>query len=85
MATNVHLTPELEDFARSCVENGRFNNVSEVIRSALSMLQEQEERRIRFNAMLDMVREETEREGGHTLEDVLAEADRIIEEASLPR
>ena len=35
MATNVHLTPELEKFARSCVEEGRYNNVSEVVRSAI--------------------------------------------------
>lgn len=84
MATNVHLTPELESFARGCVESGRFNNVSEVVRSALRLLQEGEERRARFNAMLDAVREETQRNGGHTLDDVMAEADRIVEEASHP-
>ena len=33
MATNVHLTPELERFARDCVTEGRYNNVSEVVRS----------------------------------------------------
>ena len=33
MATNVHLTPELESFARACVEGGLYNNVSEVVRS----------------------------------------------------
>lgn len=82
MATNVHLTPELENFARGCVASGRFNNVSEVVRSALRLLQESEERRTRFNNMLDMVRGETERDGGHTLEEVMAEADRIIAETS---
>lgn len=40
MGTNVHLTPELERFAQVCVETGRFNNVSEVVRSALRMLQD---------------------------------------------
>ncbi|MBF0436924.1 MAG: type II toxin-antitoxin system ParD family antitoxin [Magnetococcales bacterium] len=85
MATNVHLTPELESFARGCVESGRYNNVSEVVRSALRLLQEGEERRVRFNAMLDMVRAETEKDGGHLLEDVMAEADNIIEKASSPR
>ena len=51
MATNVSLTAELEKFARSCVESGRYNNVSEVVRSGLRLLQENEERRARFGAM----------------------------------
>lgn len=46
MATNVHLTPELEKFARKCVKSGRYNNVSEVVRSALRLMQEREERRL---------------------------------------
>ena len=33
MATNTHLTPELEQFARACVTSGRYNNVSEVVRA----------------------------------------------------
>ncbi|MBF0461640.1 MAG: type II toxin-antitoxin system ParD family antitoxin [Magnetococcales bacterium] len=82
MTTHVHLTPEQEHFARSCVESGRFHNLNEVVRSALCLLQEGEERRARFQAMLDAVREETARDGGHALEDVMAEADRIIQEAS---
>ncbi|MBF0154932.1 MAG: type II toxin-antitoxin system ParD family antitoxin [Magnetococcales bacterium] len=85
MATNVHLTQELENFAQSCVDSGQFNSVSEVVRSALRMLQEGEERRSRFNAQLDAVREETKRDGGHALDDVMAEADRIIEAASSSR
>ena len=48
MGTNVNLTPELERFAQACVESGRFNNVSEVVRSGLRMLQEAEERRKAF-------------------------------------
>jgi antitoxin ParD1/3/4 len=32
MGTNINLTPELERFAQACVESGRFNNVSEVVR-----------------------------------------------------
>ena len=82
MATNVHLTPELETFARSCVASGRYNNVSEVVRTALRLLQDAEERRQRFNAMLEVVRDETEREGVHDLDAVLAEMDSTIDEAS---
>jgi len=40
MATNVHLTAELERFARRCVKSGRYNNVSEVVRAALRLLEE---------------------------------------------
>ena len=52
MGTNVHLTPELEQFAQSCVGSGRFNNVSEVVRSGLRLLQEAEERRRPSSARL---------------------------------
>lgn len=82
MSTNVSLTPALENFTRTCVESGRFNNVSEVVRAALRQLQEREERRVRFDAMLDAVREEAEREGVYSLDHVLSEMDEIIENAS---
>lgn len=42
MGTNVHLTPELERFARDRVNAGRYNNVSEVVRDGLRLLQDQE-------------------------------------------
>ncbi|HWE86954.1 MAG TPA: type II toxin-antitoxin system ParD family antitoxin [Terracidiphilus sp.] len=41
---NVNLTVELDHFVASMVETGRYSNASEVMRSALRML-EQEERR----------------------------------------
>jgi antitoxin ParD1/3/4 len=81
MATNVHLTPELERFARECVAEGRYNNMSEVVRSGLRLLQEAEERRHAFTAMLRQVEEETDRDGDVSIEDALAEVDRIIDEA----
>lgn len=82
MATNVHLTPELEIFARSCVASGRYNNVSEVVRTALRLLQDAEDRRERFNAMLEAVRNEAEREGAHDLDTVLTEMDSAIDASS---
>jgi len=78
MSTNVHLTPELERFARECVAEGRYNNVSEVVRSALRLLQELEEQRRQFTAMLDEAVEEAEREGTLTVEEVRAGAQAII-------
>ncbi len=83
MATNVHLTPELESFARACVEGGQFNNVSEVVRAGLRLLQDAEERRRSFNAMLDAVREQTAREGTVEIDSVLAEMDEIIDKAGV--
>jgi antitoxin ParD1/3/4 len=73
MGTNVNLTPELERFAQACVESGRFNNVSEVVRSGLRMLQEAEQRRAAFVASLEAAREEGQREGFATIEEVEVE------------
>jgi antitoxin ParD1/3/4 len=70
MGTNVHLTPDLERFAQGCVATGRFNNVSEVVRSALRLLQEQEERRAAFTASLEAAVAEGEREGFVSLDQV---------------
>jgi antitoxin ParD1/3/4 len=79
MGTNVNLTAELERFAQSCVVSGRFNNVSEVVRSALRLLQEAEERRTRFVASLESAVEEGRREGFSTAEDVETEIRAAIE------
>jgi len=77
MGTNVHLTPELERFAQSCVESGRFNNVSEVVRSGLRLLQDAEERRAAFVTSLEAAADEGRREGFVTAEEV----DRDVREA----
>jgi antitoxin ParD1/3/4 len=78
MATNVHLTPELEEFARACVETGRYNNVSEVMRAGLRLLQEREDRRRAFAKMLTDAEAEAESEGTYTIDEVAAELDAII-------
>ena len=41
---NVSLTPELESYARSKVESGRYRSASEVVREALRLLQERDAR-----------------------------------------
>ena len=79
MATNVHLTPDLERFARQCVEGGRYNNVSEVVRSGLRLLQEAEDRRLRFQAMLHAAEAEADREGAFSADEIAAEIDGIID------
>ncbi|MEM1044177.1 MAG: type II toxin-antitoxin system ParD family antitoxin [Bacteroidota bacterium] len=39
---NVSLTPELERFTRALVKSGRYNSASEVVRTGLRLLEEQE-------------------------------------------
>jgi antitoxin ParD1/3/4 len=80
MGTNVHLTPELEAFAREVVAEGRYNNVSEVVRQGLRLVQEAEERRRNFMSMLQDVEARAEREGAVSAEEALAAMDRRIDE-----
>ncbi len=47
MPTSVALSPYFETFVKAQVSAGRFNNVSEVVRAGLRLLEEQEQ----FNAL----------------------------------
>jgi antitoxin ParD1/3/4 len=78
---NVSLTPELERFAEACVASGRYNSVSEVTRAALRLLQQVEEQRRDFLAMLDAAEAEGERGGFLTVEEVMQDLDERIEAA----
>ena len=82
MATNVHLTPGPATFARTCVESGHYNNAGEVVRSALRLLKEQEERRRTFDTMIARCLDEADDKGMRTMEDVQARADAAIEAAA---
>ena len=73
MATDVHLTPELEAFARACVEEGMYNDVSEVVRSGLRLLKEQEDRKRAFDAMIAEAVRETDEKGARTMDDTFPE------------
>jgi antitoxin ParD1/3/4 len=74
MATNVHLTPQLERFARKCVSSGRYNNVSEVVRAGLRLLQEAEDRQRQFLASLRDAEAEADRDGTIPLDRAVREA-----------
>ena len=81
MGTNVSLTPELESFAHHCVKSGDYNNVSEVVRSALRLLKEQENRKRAFDAMVASTLKEVDELGTRTADDVLAQMDAVIKAA----
>ena len=84
MGMNVHLTPELERFAREVVAEGRYNNVSEVVRDGLRLLQDAAERKRKFMAMLSEVQNEVDRDGSVSIEEALVEFDRVVAEADDP-
>lgn len=43
MPTSIALSPHFESFVKQQVTTGRFNNVSEVVRAGLRLLEDQEE------------------------------------------
>ena len=43
---NIQLTPELEQFVQSTVYSGRYSDASEVVRTALRLLEEREMERL---------------------------------------
>jgi len=43
---NIYLTPELEQFVQSTVHSGRYSDASEVVRTALRLLEEREMERL---------------------------------------
>ncbi|HZX26243.1 MAG TPA: type II toxin-antitoxin system ParD family antitoxin [Telluria sp.] len=65
MPTSVALGNHFETFVREQIQSGRFNNVSEVIRAGLRLLEEQEERsRLELEALRAQI--EAGRESGST-------------------
>jgi len=82
---NVSLTPELEGFAERCVASGRYGNVSEVMRAALRLLEQQEARQVAFTAMLERVEREGDEKGWLSADQVDAELGEVIARATSAR
>jgi antitoxin ParD1/3/4 len=82
---NVSLTPELEGFAERCVASGRYGNVSEVMRAALRLLEQQEARRAAFTEMLDRTEREADEKGWFTADEIDAELGEVIANARAAR
>ncbi len=76
--STVTLPPDLERFASEAVAAGRYRDLSDVVAAGVSLLQRQEQARAQFIKSLEDAEAEAERDGWHSLDEVLAEADRII-------
>ncbi|HEY1933117.1 MAG TPA: type II toxin-antitoxin system ParD family antitoxin [Acetobacteraceae bacterium] len=72
------LPPELEHFATEAVAAGRYRTVADVVAAGLSLLQRREQARAEFVNSLQEAEAESERDGWHSLDDVLADMDAII-------
>jgi putative addiction module CopG family antidote len=74
----ITLPPELEHFATEAVAIGRYRDMSDLIAAGLSLLRRQEQARTAFARSLEEAEAESERDGWHSLDDVLADMDAII-------
>jgi Arc/MetJ-type ribon-helix-helix transcriptional regulator len=72
---DVTLPPELERFA---VAAGRYRDMSHALAAGLKLLQQAEAEIAAFVASLEAARDASDRDGWHSLDDVMAEADQII-------
>jgi antitoxin ParD1/3/4 len=56
MPTSVALTPYLENFTKQLVSSGRYNNVSEVVRESLRLMEKQQlQDTAKLNALRDAI------------------------------
>lgn len=78
LVPNVSLTPEQQRFIDAHVASGRFASASEVMQHALRLMQDADERRERFVAMLCDVSARADREGTVSAADVGAELEAVI-------
>jgi antitoxin ParD1/3/4 len=78
---NVNLTPYLKQFVEGKIESGRYNNVSEVIREALRLMEERDQVRA---AKLRDLRAAID-EGENSGDAVPLDMERIIKEAQQER
>lgn len=73
MPTSVALGSHFEAFIRKQLESGRFNNVSEVVRAGLRLLEDEEKlRQIRYAELKAAVQEGVDSEDAGTIEEVIS-------------
>jgi antitoxin ParD1/3/4 len=73
MPTSVALGNHFEKFIKEQLESGRFNNVSEVVRAGLRLLEDEEKlRQIRYAELKAAIQEGIDSEDAGTIEEVIA-------------
>ncbi|MBL8265983.1 type II toxin-antitoxin system ParD family antitoxin [Steroidobacter sp.] len=73
MPTSVALGSHFEEFVRKQLDSGRFNNVSEVVRAGLRLLEdEQKLREIRYSELRAAIQEGVDSEDAGSIEEVVA-------------
>lgn len=73
MPTSVALGNHFEEFIKEQLESGRFNNVSEVVRAGLRLLEDEEKlRQIRYTELKTAIQEGIDSEDAGGLEEVIA-------------
>ncbi|HYZ61330.1 MAG TPA: type II toxin-antitoxin system ParD family antitoxin [Acetobacteraceae bacterium] len=82
---HVTLPPDLERFAAEAVASGRYRDASDVVRAGLSLLREAEAELVEFAESLERAREEGERDGFLTPDEVEQRVRAAIAEAAATR
>lgn len=75
---DVTLPPELERFAAEAIAAGRFRDRDELVAASIELLRQSEAERAAFMRSLEEAEAEADRDGWHSVDEVMAEADRII-------
>ena len=68
----VTLPPELERFATAAIAAGRYRDVSDLVAAGLTLLQRQERARAELLASVLAAKEEADRDGYLTADDMMA-------------
>ena len=73
MPTSVALGSHFEEFVRKQLESGRFNNISEVVRAGLRLLEDEEKlRQLRHRELRTAIHEGIDSEDAGAVEEVVA-------------
>ena len=84
---HISLTPQLEDYVRECVQEGRFSSTSEVIREGLRLLIDRENNQPKKLAALQeniqIGLEQIDRGETVSMDELFTKARKIIENAKI--
>ena len=82
---NVALPPDLGQFAAEAVAAGRYRNVGEVLAAGVGLLRRTEALRDELRASVMAAEAQGERDGFLSLDDVMRDADALLEEMAGPQ